>query len=105
MSRIRNVCKVVVSVTLLLRSASQLNANEPSKIFEKTVAPAIAAKCVACHRADNLKGGLDLTTRANATKGGDSGPALVPGKSSDSPLHARAVSTNGQVPEMPAKGE
>ena len=73
--------------------------------FEQTVAPALAAKCVACHRRDNLKSELDLTTRAGLLQGGEAGPALVPGNPDDSSVYLRAIPHDGQPPEMPESGE
>ena len=50
--------------------------------FEKKVRPLLVERCYKCHSAtsEKLKGGLRLDTRAAALKGGDGGPALVPGK-------------------------
>lgn len=76
-----------------------------AKLFRETVAPALAAKCVGCHRADNLKGQFDLTTAAQLLKGGEGGVAIVPGQPDESPLYQRAIPHNGEPPEMPEKGE
>lgn len=85
---------------------SALPAADPDdELFRKQVAPALAAKCVACHRPDNLKGSLDLSTYSGLLQGGDSGDAIVPGKASESPLYSRTISHNGQKPEMPEKGD
>ena len=46
--------------------------------FTKDVQPILELNCVACHRADHIKGGLRLDERDVAFKGGDSGPAIVP---------------------------
>ena len=35
--------------------------------------------CVKCHGGGKIKGGLDLTTRTGLLRGGDTGPAAVPG--------------------------
>lgn len=80
-------------------------ADEISASFEKVIAPALAAKCVSCHRPDNLKGGLDFSTRDSLIKGGDSGASLIPGKADESPIYLRSIPHDGQPPEMPAKGE
>ena len=40
--------------------------------------------CIKCHGAETRKGGLDLRTVAAMTHGGDTGAALVPGKSGES---------------------
>jgi mono/diheme cytochrome c family protein len=54
--------------------------------FERQIRPIVAQKCIACHGAVQQKGGLRLDRRADALRGGDSGPAIVPGKSLESRL-------------------
>ncbi len=73
--------------------------------FEADVAPVLSLKCVRCHHPENLKGGLDLTTRAQAIRGGDQGTSLVPGKPFQSPLYVRCISKPNEKPEMPESGE
>jgi mono/diheme cytochrome c family protein len=75
-----------------------------SSRFRDLVAPALAAKCVACHRPDNIKGGFDMTTRAGMLKGGEDGAGLAPGDTAASPIYMRAISHDGLRPEMPEKG-
>lgn len=49
--------------------------------------PILAEHCVSCHGPDKQKGGLRLDSREAALNGGESyGPAIVPGKSAESPL-------------------
>ena len=50
--------------------------------FEKKIRPVLADNCYECHSATSkkVKGGLLLDTSDGLTKGGDSGPAIVPGK-------------------------
>ncbi len=50
--------------------------------FEKKIRPVLAKECYECHSADakKLKGGLYLDTAESVLKGGDSGPAIIPGK-------------------------
>jgi mono/diheme cytochrome c family protein len=57
--------------------------------------------CVACHRADRHKGGLDLGTREALLRGGDSGAAVIPGKAADSLLYRRVAHL--EDPGMPQK--
>src|SRR5262245_34879743 len=52
--------------------------------FENDVLPLLTARCLKCHGATRPKAGLDLRTRAGMLKGGESGPALVPGASARS---------------------
>ncbi len=73
--------------------------------FRSKIVPALEAKCVACHRPDNLKGSLDLTTRETILAGGDDGSDLVPGRPEASEIFTRAISHDGKKPTMPKKGE
>ena len=92
-----------IFATVLLGACCALAA-EP-EIFRTKVAPALEAKCVACHRPDNLKGGFDLTTREAILAGGDDGSDLIPGKPEASEIFTRAISHDGKKPKMPKKGE
>ena len=90
-----------------------LNAAEPAPsaeqitFFEQHIRPALAEHCYPCHSesAQNegkLKGGLFLDTRAGVLKGGDSGPAVVPGKTAES-LLVKAVRWEDLDTQMPPK--
>jgi hypothetical protein len=68
--------------------------------FEKSVAPLLAAKCVACHSGSEAKAGLDLTQREKLLVGGESGTAVVPGKPDQSPIWQR-VSADEMPPKHP----
>jgi len=59
----------------------------------------LAEQCVSCHGPIQKKGGLDLSRRASALKGGESGVVIVPGAPEESLLVDRI--TEG---EMPPKG-
>ncbi len=61
---------------------------EQLEFFETQIRPLLSAHCFECHsaKADKLKGGLRLDARPEVLRGGDSGPALVPGKSAESLL-------------------
>jgi hypothetical protein len=69
--------------------------------FEKEVRPILAEKCQSCHGEKKQGGGLSLANRAAALKGGERGPAFVPGKPGES-LLLRAVSRQGDL-KMPPK--
>jgi mono/diheme cytochrome c family protein len=72
--------------------------------FVRDVRPIFGKHCLACHGPEKQKSGLRLDRKRDALSGGDSGPAIVPGKSAESDLIARVV---GDDPEtaMPPKGE
>ncbi len=76
--------------------------------FEKEIVPLLAKRCVECHNARDVKGGLDLSNRKTAFQGGDSGKAITAGKATDSPLIERLVAgemppqSRGQSQKLPA---
>ncbi len=57
--------------------------------FHKQVRPILEASCIECHGVEKQKGDLRLDTLANLLKGGDSGPAIVPGNIDESILLER----------------
>ncbi|OWK43493.1 DUF1549 domain-containing protein [Fimbriiglobus ruber] len=75
---------------------------EQVAFFEKKIRPVLVGKCYSCHSesAEKIKGGLTLDTRAGLRKGGESGPALVPGAPKKSLLiHAlRGTDNSAQMP-------
>jgi cytochrome c553 len=81
---------------------SSAGADDGDEFFEKRVRPILVKHCYQCHsgEAKELKGGLLLDTRDAIRKGGDSGPAVVPGKPNDS--HLIAAIRHESI-EMPPK--
>jgi mono/diheme cytochrome c family protein len=73
--------------------------------FEQNIRPLLAAHCLQCHSraAKKVRGGLALDTRAGWMKGGDSGPAIVPGDPAKS-LLVQVVHYEHE-PKMPPKGK
>ena len=71
--------------------------------FSKEIKPIFEASCIKCHGRGKDKGGFRLDTRETTLKGGDSGPAVLPGKSAESLLIALV---QGVDPDnvMPKKG-
>ena len=73
--------------------------------FEKHIRPLLATKCVKCHGEHKQEGGLRLDTREALLKGGESGPALAPGKPSESLMlealryESFEMPPGGQLPE------
>lgn len=72
--------------------------------FEKQIRPVLVGQCLECHSSENnkLKGGLALDTREAIRKGGDSGPAVVPGDPRKS-LLLKALSHTDANLKMPPK--
>jgi mono/diheme cytochrome c family protein len=72
----------------------------PAPRFEPDVLPVLTAHCLKCHGAGKKpKAGLDLRSAAGLLKGGESGPALVPG-SAEKSLLLQMI----RKEEMPPKG-
>ena len=69
-------------------------------LFNSEIAPILAEHCLECHDASTRKGGLDLSHKLAAMKGGKSGDAIVPGKSGESLVWDSVFSD-----EMPDEGE
>ncbi len=76
------------------------------EFFEKHIRPVLVENCYKCHSAesDKVKGGLLLDTREALLKGGDSGPALVPGDPEKSLLIKSVRYTDDNL-QMPPKGK
>ena len=77
-----------------------------SDFFETKVRPVLAEHCYACHsaQAKKLKGGLLLDTLEGMRKGGETGPAVVPGKPDES-LLIQAIRYDDELTRMPPKGK
>ena len=73
------------------------------EFFEKNIRPVLAGECYECHATAKKKGGLALDTRDGLLKGGESGPALVPGQP-DSSLLLQALRHTHPSLKMPKNG-
>src|SRR5436190_12169501 len=73
------------------------------EFFEKKIRPIFVERCYKCHSASagKAKGGLFLDSREGVLKGGDSGPAIVPGEPEKSIL-IRAIRQTDEL-QMPMK--
>jgi len=100
------------AVLLLLAVPALASAAEPTpkqlEFFEKKIRPVLTEQRGQCHganaaKANKLKGGLLLDSRAGILAGGDSGPAVVPGKPADS-LLLRSLTYDHDT-KMPPKGK
>ena len=60
------------------------------------------SKCITCHGKWKQEANLDLRTRASLLKGGNSGPALVPGKPEESLVFKRIAAA--EMPPQVSKG-
>src|SRR5688572_16338444 len=107
--------RVLVGALLLAAASSPLDSAELdlSKLppaatrpidFVKDIQPIFAENCHSCHGAKRSEANFRLDSKEIALKGGELGPAIIPGKSAESLLvHAVAGAKSDRV--MPKKGE
>ncbi len=90
------------ALTTLALSSAALTASAAVD-FVKDIQPILENNCVSCHRKGNVKGGVRLDTRKEATTSGDNGPALVPGKSAKSAMYTTMILPEDDDLLMPPK--
>jgi hypothetical protein len=91
-----------LSAVVLLAAPPARAASPPAEgaaFFENQVRPLLVQACFKCHGPKKQEAGLRLDARATLIKGGDSGPAVVPGDPAKS-LLIRAVGHEA-TPKMP----
>src|SRR5438105_1014508 len=71
--------------------------------FTQDIKPLLEASCIKCHAHGQKKGGFQIDTHESFLKGGETGPAVLPGKSEESYLvHLVAGFDPDKI--MPQKG-
>lgn len=71
--------------------------------FKRDVKPILDASCIKCHGRGKSKGDFAIDTRETFLKGGESGPAVIPGKSGESHLIEMVSGIDPDI-IMPQKG-
>ncbi len=76
------------------------------EFFEKKIRPLFVDQCYKCHsqQSEKIKGGLLLDSKESVLKGGDTGPAIIPGEVEKS-LLIKAVRYGDENLQMPPKGK
>jgi len=100
--------KNLIAISLVAFTTTRLSAQETgAEFFEKKIRPVLVEHCYKCHsrQAGKERGGLLLDTREALRRGGDSGPAIVPGKPSESVLikSMRHTDAKLKMPKSAAK--
>ena len=79
---------VVALVAVFVNTGSARAVDEAAgiELFEKKIRPVLVERCYKCHsaKAKKLKGKLRLDSRERLLKGGETGPAIIPGKPAES---------------------
>jgi hypothetical protein len=96
------ICGLLVLFTTSAASQSA----ERFDFFEQKIRPVLVKECYSCHSTvtKKSKGGLVLDTKAGLLKGGETGPAIVPGKPAESLLIQAVRYTHAEV-KMPPRGK
>jgi hypothetical protein len=76
-----------------------VSASRDERYFDERVAPILMRRCLGCHNAELMNGGVSFTDRASLLRGGPRGPAIVPGKPDESVM-IQALRHEGQL-QMP----
>src|SRR5436190_1663275 len=80
-------------------------AAEKAAFFERKIRPLLIERCYQCHsQAKQVKGKLRLDSRPGWETGGDTGPAIVPGKPDESLLISAVRYRNADL-QMPPDGK
>lgn len=109
----RWACRWVLVVSVAADLCAQEAASRPAVIpverprrtqpvdFQEDLLPFLQPNCLPCHNRTTPKADLLLETPADILRGGESGPAAIPGKASESLL--LKLSTHEAKPRMPPK--
>ena len=95
---------VELMIVAVLAGLAQGGTTAPPVDYARDIKPMLAARCTSCHGAVRQKAGLRLDTAELARRGGEGGPAVVPGKSGESLLILRVTGSDG-LDRMPPENE
>lgn len=98
---VRNKLVLVTGLLTILGCINPACADETTIDFVRDVAPIFQQHCVRCHRADNRKGEVSLSTATDLVENGH----VVAARPADSSLLDLVTSTAGKRPRMPKDGE
>ena len=90
-------------LSLFLCASMEAQPGDAAEFFEMRVRPLLAEQCFACHAATAM-GGLAMKSREALLKGGNSGPAIVPGHPEQSLLIQAVRQTHDRL-KMPPQSK
>ena len=102
----RKLASTMLGLFVVVSSwSAEADEREGTRFFREKIEPVLKAQCFGCHsrQADEVQGGLRLDFKAGVLRGGDTGPAIVAGKSGES-LLIQAIRHEGDL-VMPPKKE
>jgi mono/diheme cytochrome c family protein len=98
----RTVCLAWVFLAVSQTARAQQIDSADRQFFESRIRPILVDHCYSCHSAKKARGGLALDTREGLLRGGDTGPAVVPGNADKSLLIASVRHSKPEL-AMPRK--
>lgn len=94
------LCSAAILLSLISPAARAETKEAGEQFFETRIRPLLVKRCYDCHGPDLAEGKLRLDTRNGWERGGDRGPAIVPGDPSAS-LLIRAITDQDDKLKMP----
>ena len=95
---------LLIILPLVLQNAALSQETASSEVTWDQVKPVFQKRCFACHRGEQARGGLDVSTVAGIKAGSTSGAAVVSGKPEESMIYTLpAHLENPQMPPNSAK--
>src|SRR5437588_3031159 len=96
--------RFVLSCGLILAATGSACADDGIEFFETKIRPVLVEHCYKCHshQAAKHRGGLYVDSRDGLRKGGDTAPAIVPGKPAASLLLKAVRHAAGELKMPPA---
>ncbi|MBS0205573.1 MAG: PSD1 domain-containing protein [Planctomycetes bacterium] len=96
-SFLRIAAAVILATLAMVRGVA---ADDREEFFESRIRPVLVGTCFRCHGDARTGGGLRVDGRESLIKGGESGPAIVPGMPDES-LLLQAIRRQADVVAMP----
>ncbi len=107
MTKMLSAVRLALLASVFALRAHAADSPAGTDFFENKIRPLLIEHCLKCHDGsapDKPKGGLALNTRDGWTKGGENGPAIMPGQP-DRSLLIRSIRYTDKDLQMPPKGK
>jgi hypothetical protein len=86
-----------------LAPKGQTTPTDADAFFESKIRPVLQGTCFKCHGGEKVRGGLRVNSRSALLKGGESGPAIVPGDPAKSLLIQAIRHAHDEIKMPPGK--
>src|SRR6476661_6121992 len=98
------IATITATLTASVASQNSSQATPTAVDFARDIQPILQASCYECHGSKKTKAHLRLDSPAGITKGGETGPIVVAGKSDQSLMVRRVLGLDGDD-RMPKDGD